>query len=681
MSIGSSFVLVSASSRNPSSDRKQLHICVMPDEVGVQILPSVQLAMFVGSWIVSWISLFSNSYQMIFGGYGFDDVQYASTVLVLLMGLFMTNLQGYLEEQEEDPILAKAAVLDADMAVLIRRHGREICSGKPPPAWSRLKTRQALGRGIPLSMVSFYLASRHLVEAPICQLSSSLSRTLIQGSEGNSTSLVLESLANQKQICSLDLPFGNGVNCRTSEALNQSQLLADLEKADRPKSSTWKTREDAQAYEGLVWTSAHCRQSVWMLQEAAHGTTRCGHEYCVKQGAMPPGPLQKVNYFVSSQMEPLLQENENVVKAVRELIAKSSDRKMLKAAAYLIPWKLIADKVAKSARIGVDHIGGVLITSWRQWQLQFAAGLASLLLSVQPLAGVIGARRRLKPLHNRLLLLHLSLDVLILECTAVLILNANVIVHFGRGWWELSQILLDSTAKSLASAPSISELSDFSGVWGPVFKNGGEQFRKVVEGLKVGPTVFMSLAAAALIIYGSSTCLLGAISATSRFPLVARWNAAVAGPLQLLVDEHMSENRVQQLCRCVHWQILLRESLLSVLTAACLMRATSFGVGLFSSLVLRVTLFRAPFIIAWLCLLALHFSTGMLTLQEINQKQAERSQRRRLRDMEAAASPARPPAYGTFGQGAQGGNAGQSLPGVPAQARVLQPGQLGQPCS
>ncbi|CAJ1358565.1 unnamed protein product [Effrenium voratum] len=129
-------------------------------------LVTLQVILFVGNWFLSWGMIAYNSWCLAQGDDGHADMVNAAPVTVLVMGLFMTNLQGYFQEKYKEPKVARAAAMNMDLPLLLWQNGREICSKKPPQAWGRLKVRQALGRGIPLSMISFYLASRHVVETP-----------------------------------------------------------------------------------------------------------------------------------------------------------------------------------------------------------------------------------------------------------------------------------------------------------------------------------------------------------------------------------------------------------------------------------------------------------------------------------------------------------------------------------
>ncbi|CAE7397756.1 Man1a1 [Symbiodinium natans] len=78
---------------------------------------------------------------------GMTYVTLAAPLLVLLFGLFMTNIRGYLDAKaQNDMPLAKAAAMDLDMALLLQRHGRRIIADQPHADWRKLKLRQALGR-------------------------------------------------------------------------------------------------------------------------------------------------------------------------------------------------------------------------------------------------------------------------------------------------------------------------------------------------------------------------------------------------------------------------------------------------------------------------------------------------------------------------------------------------------
>lgn len=64
----------------------------------VKVLATLQVAFFAWKWLVSWWSVVSNSWQLTKGLADGDgvDVLYAAPLTVLIMGLIMTNLHGFL---------------------------------------------------------------------------------------------------------------------------------------------------------------------------------------------------------------------------------------------------------------------------------------------------------------------------------------------------------------------------------------------------------------------------------------------------------------------------------------------------------------------------------------------------------------------------------------------------------
>ena len=59
-------------------------------------LVTLQVILFVGNWFLSWGMIAYNSWCLAQGDDGHADMVNAAPVTVLVMGLFMTNLQGFL---------------------------------------------------------------------------------------------------------------------------------------------------------------------------------------------------------------------------------------------------------------------------------------------------------------------------------------------------------------------------------------------------------------------------------------------------------------------------------------------------------------------------------------------------------------------------------------------------------
>ncbi|CAJ1329832.1 unnamed protein product, partial [Effrenium voratum] len=284
----------------------------------VTMFATLPVAFFVAKWLISWWSMASNSWQVAKGLADVDgiDVAYAGPLAVLVMGLFMTNLQGYFQEKRQEPDLARAAMVDMDLPFLLWQKGREICSEKPPQAWRRLKLRQALGRGIPMSMVSFFLASRHVVEAPTCQLSTTFSRPLLQKAFGQNGTELEELLTSQEEICSVPLPFGLG--CKSRQELDQDRLVASLQNGSNsilPREFSQPMRQANEA----VWKAAHCDLSMWRALPTEDDSF-CGYEFCLESNP-PEGPMKALNRLVNLALIEKLTRNDQAERDVKLFLA------------------------------------------------------------------------------------------------------------------------------------------------------------------------------------------------------------------------------------------------------------------------------------------------------------------------------------------------------------------------
>ena len=628
-------------------------------------IPTVQTALFVGSWLTSWWALLKNSILM-FGAP--QDVVILAPAVILLLGLILTNLQGYFEEKaREEYILAKAAVVDADMVFLLHRDGRRICSGKPTKAWRRLQVRQALGRGIPLSMVSFYLASRSVIEDPVCQLSSALSRDILLGSTDGTCKLT-EALEDQKQICSFDLPFGFGLGCQSSEELNQTGLLTQIREAPNTTWKTWDTElRDA---EEAIWKSGHCRASTWRLQPRIVLHEACAYQPCLLAD-LPHGPSTAFNKLLYGLFVKSTKDHKELKQSVQRLVGKW---KPLAAFGLNFLWKQVVEAVAR------DEISqatdGVVIASRRNWLMDFLLGFIFLLASMLPLAKAVQERRRLKFLiHKVPIWIHFGLDILLVECAAVGILASLFIRESGATITEFVDVVLKKIGHIIDSSDQeIHALNDLTQIastemeynWAGVM----EYLMRIVKGLAdplmVTPEFFLLFGIAVVFFCSLSTVFVRKTSVAREMPWLTQWNAAVGGPLLLLGS--VRDDEVRALCLRAQGQIVLRGLLLTLLLGIFMFPVRSIDTAFVTALILYKPTSRTPWTLAWFCLWGLHMVTGILAVNTISENQALRDEDRWLRDMET---------YGACGVPSQGlvmGMKPKGRPNTPAIPQAQPPG-------
>ena len=636
-------------------------------------IPTLQTALFVGSWLTSWWSLLKNSILM-FGAP--KDVVIVAPAVILLLGLILTNLQGYFDEKaREEFALAKAATVDGDMLFLLHRDGKRICSGKPTKAWKRLQVRQALGRGIPLSMVSFYLASRSFIEAPACQLlSATLSRYVITEKGPTETCKLTEAIADQKRICSFDLPFGFGLGCQTSEELNQAGMLVQMRK-EKGLGQNETISAELKLAEEAIWKSGHCSASTWLLQPNSLKQGQCGYETCLIEEVPIRGPAKAFNELLYRLALKGAENSKELKRSVKRLVRKW-DRRV--AFALGLVWKQVLRIALPTTFIDgenddTDPSTVVVITSWRNWQMDFLLGFIFLVASMLPLAKAVQERRHLKFLINKVpIWIHFAIDILLVECAAVGILTSLFLHELGGTITGLRDFMfneviqrLDLIADMEVRMDSVDDLLEnlhrYNGGFSDLAWSAIQSVEGLAAPLMVTGVFFLLFGIAVLFFCSLSTIFVRKTSVAQQMPWLTQWNAAIGGPLHLLGS--VSDDEVKALCLRMHGQIVLRGFLLTLFLGIFMFPVRSIDTALATSLILGKQTSRTPWILSWFFFWFVHMVTGILAVNVINENQAFRDEDRWLRDMEA---------YGACGVPSQGYGMGMKPQGLPNTTAIPQ---------
>ena len=625
------------------------------------------------------------------------DVVIVAPAVILLLGLILTNLQGYFDEKaREEFAIAKAATVDGDTLFLLHRDGKRICSGKPTKAWKRLQVRQALGRGIPLSMVSFYLASRSVIEAPVCQHAAILSRTILEGNTTGTCKLTESLQLGQKRICSFDLPFGFGLGCQSGEELNQMGLLDQLRSGPEYSwQSNTSLSQDLWAAEEAIWKSGHCSASTWRLQPNTNGTSGiCAYETCLE--APRDGPAKAFNQQTYQLAIKTAEDSKELKRSVQHLLSKLHRGE---AFGVTFVWKQ-AVRAAIPLAVGLWDASGwpskaVVITSWRNWQVDFLLGFIFLVASMLPLAKAVQERRRLKSLINKgPIWVHFAIDILLVECAAVGILTSLFLHEAGGSITRLYDFLLKEVILAIDSIdPAIDTLqhesiaslqgnealitANLTADLGLAFKEHdwmdvGYHAVRLAKGLAAPlmvTGVFFLLFGIAVVVFCSlSTILMRKTSVAQQMPWLTQWNAAIGGPLHLLGS--VRDDEIKALSLRMQGQIILRGFLLTLFLGIFMFPVRSIDTAFATSLILGKQTSRTPWILSWFALWGVHMVTGILAVNVISENQAFRDEDRWLRDMEA---------YGACGVPSQGYGMGMKPQGLPNTTAIPQSAPPGLP--
>jgi len=605
-----------------------------------------------------------------------DDVVIIAPVIILLLGLILTNVNGYFDEKARDELkVAKAAAVDADLLYLLHRDGRKICSGQPTKAWKRLQVRHALGRGIPLSMVSFYLASRSLIEAPTCQLSASATRFILKGNL-TATSKLTELMEQQEQDCTVDNPFRWTLGCPSIEEMkNQAALLEEIREAERDYSNETVGHELKLA-EKAIWKSGHCSQSTWRLLpvKEKHGekNEECGYEACA-MAEPPDGPSKVFNQHLHGLLMKGAEDSKDLKRSVKRLTSKFN-----KVAGFGLGllWKHIV-RVLRPDDTLFRRKEEVVITSRRSWEMDFLLGFIFLVASMMPLAKAVQERRCLKSFHGGSIWIHFGIDILLVECAIIAILTSLFIHEGGQRMTELINVVTNSTVLATnfitdsidpGQEANITVVDDLIGNALRNFDGGealvseaamhvSKSVQALGDPLMVHKEFFFLFGIAVVFFCSLSTIFVRNTSVAREIPWMTQWNAAIGGPLHLLGS--VRDEEVRALCLRVQGQIVLRGFLLTLLLAIFMFPVSSFDAALATALVLQKPMSRTPWIVAWILLWGLHMVTGILAVFAISENQAFRDEDRWLLDTEG---------YGACGMPSQGPVMGMKPHSLPTQS-------------
>ena len=435
-----------------------------------------------------------------------------------------------------------------------------------------------------------------------------------------------------------------------------------------------------------VWKSGHCSASTWRLQSNNKGQKgRCAYEACLVAEA-PSGPSRVFNEQLYQLLLKGAEDSKELKRSVKQLL-RDWNRK--EAFAVGLMWKQVL-KIAMPTTLTISESTAVLITSTRNWQMDFLLGFIFLVASMLPLAKAVQERRRLKSLIDKIpIWTHFATDILLVECAVVGTITSLFIHEGGAGITRLRDFMLDGAISLLGLVDSMNLGIETIGHLEEKLRSKGygelpEQFSELVETLSLSAIDLATGLAAPLMVTGAngaflvlfvsavlffcslSTILIRKTSVAQQMPWLTQWNAAIGGPLHLLGS--VKDDEVEALRLRVQGQIVLRGFLLTLFLGIFVFPVRSIDAALVAALVLHKPISRTPWVLSWFALWGFHMVTGIHAVNLISENQALRDEDRWLRDMEA---------YGACGVHSQGPGMGikpQGLPNTPAIPQSARPG-------
>jgi len=449
-----------------------------------------------------------------------------------------------------------------------------------------------------------------------------------------------------------------------------------------PWHSNMSLSQEVWAAEEAIWKSGHCSASTWRLQPNTTGTPGiCAYETCVVDP--PDGPAKPFNQQIYQLLIKTGEDSKDLKRSVQRLIWK-----LHIGAAYglTFAWKQTVRQAIPLA-VGLNDKSNqpskaVVITSWRNWQMDFLLGFILLVASMLPLAKAVQERRRLKSLINKgSIWVHFAIDILLVECAAVGILTSLFLHEAGGRITGLRDFTLKEAIfaiDSIAHAVDPRRPHDYESkdliadlgwaaenyapdVWSTVGYHAVRSAKGLAAPLMVTGVFFLLFGIAVVVFCSLSTIFVRKTSVAQQMPWLTQWNAAIGGPLHLLGS--VRDDEIKALSLRMQGQIILRGFLLTLFLGIFMFPVRSIDTAFATSLILGKQTSRTPWILSWFFFWFVHMVTGILAVNVINENHAFRDEDRWLRDMEA---------YGACGVPSQGCGMGMKPQGLPNTTAIPQ---------
>lgn len=256
----------------------------------------------------TWIDLITNGIAVV-QQYPATEARCTAPVIVILAGIILTNALGFVDFFRKGCFKeAIVAAVDLDTPYLAYKLHQEVLRGDNCLDWEKLRMRNSIWRSLPLAITTFALASRVVVEIPLCQQFATLGPLAV----GAFPDLALESpfardLWFRNKVDPFDIRIFENVWLRTQEFL-QGQMRDELR----------EVANKSLDLQSAAWAAAHCKDSSWKQVELplkldfdrwflGSSDGMCDFDG-MELGGIGSGSMAAVNYITNQKWEGLHQE-------------------------------------------------------------------------------------------------------------------------------------------------------------------------------------------------------------------------------------------------------------------------------------------------------------------------------------------------------------------------------------
>eukprot|EP00438_Fugacium_kawagutii_P033400 Skav210069 [mRNA] locus=scaffold485:186291:188285:+ [translate_table: standard] len=554
--------------------------------------------MLVWAWCQSWRAMVTKG-LLVHDQWPDPDVTYLAPLVVMMVGLFTTNVLGVLHFWRAGFYReAGLAAVDLDSPYLGFEQVINAVRGEINPEFQKVRLRNSIWRSLPLAMLTCALTSRVLVEVPFCQAVASGSSVVVGiWPEKKNRSLWVSKLGNlqpsEAEWADYYRKFREGV----------------VGEKERKSNDTLKLVEGMLNMEKKLWNAAHCNESTWTLTKLPLKLERV-EDQVGAAGDETDEPLAhsglsnlipfNVVIFQQARREALAREDtlKDAVIVLINNVAKSFDHEgvgffggmALRGAS----WEYVLDQAIDWLRhiLRSDPVGTMQSSRpWKytlprvgevnlgEWKVPLAQASALLLSSVLPIRKQILSSFGEAPARCKLLVtLYVFLDMALLLTAWLLCAVAPLAIHFGnmienyiKSVWPMIEKLLQEKAADDAANKIFALLMQTVGDLLIAFKD-------LAPAMAWDTKFFLYLSFGSLGFLAASAAVAYAVS--PDLPLPTCFTTGVCGPLWVFTEEASDSTKACKL-------VVFRSVLLSALVAWSWAPVTQLGLELFSSLTIK----------------------------------------------------------------------------------------------
>ena len=555
----------------------------------------VLIFLFLFSWVQCWVAICLNIKAVATReeGTGFD-IKFTAPLLVLLSGVFITNIRGFSSFRKRKQFLeAGLAVVDLDSPYVVGTRWRRILRGETVEEWETLRRRNALWRSLPLACMKVFLVVRVFSEIPGCQLCVLPSAFIEQGAYYRDKF--------DKPIPKSRVATDFGKNWEELTLVSNGKAL-DAENAVLIQQVPSQFLLRAQRTADGLWKAWHCSESEWSPEDMDEMAARRdfywptinsrAEDSRLPSGQLGSGGMSELNERFAGLLISALSADERLGPKADELLRTSNP---LKAFGLRVMRRMVAQETL--IRMALDYFRAQRMREFekmekrrgsssnapRQRRPGFLWALVSTVLLMlnasRPVSEALCKEGHLGVGTSLALTLHGALDVTLLVATLVLASAAgpadktgNAIHYFGHQTHLFMFRFLETLVPE-----DLDEKTRFEGrffqVAGSFLSTHGVEIlkeidREVTPAVAIEPTYLAKIALGILIFMAACSMIAFMFAPRKQqVPLTAMLDVGMTGPFRLLIG--VSANDVGKFAIALPIQIILR-GLLCISTTALL---------------------------------------------------------------------------------------------------------------